>query len=508
MERSLADFAASGHWDGPAPTLRVAIIGGGFSGAVTAIHLAGLLPAPARIDVIEPRAMLGGGVAYSATDPAHRINVPATRMVVFGDDPTQFDRWMRAHGALQDDPAALWQDGSAFPQRAVFGRYIAQLAANAAHARPGVTLRHVKDRVAAIAAGTGVYRLTLAGGGMLAADLVILAVSHPPPSVPAALRAAQAQGAPVIADPWRPGALDAIPPEAGVVIVGTGLTMADAAATLHRRGHRGPILAVSRRGLLSRGHAFGDIAKRDGFETAPPCRTALGLTRAIRAQIATAQAEGAPWQAVFDDVRANAPRLWAALDNAERRRIVRHIRPFWDVHRFRVAPQPEAAIATMRARGQFTSAAASLRRAAWDGAVLSLTLHPRWAPSGAERVVQAGAVIVTTGPAHGSILASNPALASLAAAGLVQPDQIGLGLEVDAGNRAVGRDGTARPDLFVVGPLARGRVGELMGLPQVSTHAQDVAEQAAAWLRRRRHAGNGDVANDASPAEGAAAFPP
>ena len=510
MEQNVADFAPvpSGGPDRPLRAPRVVIVGGGFSGAVAAIHLAGLLPAPAQIEVIEPRAMLGGGVAYSATDPAHRINVPATRMVVFAGDPTQFDRWMRMNAVLDGDPAALWHDGEAFPQRGVFGRYIAQLAADAGRARPGIILRHVRDSAVEIAAAAAGYRVTLSGGATLPADLVILAVSHPPPAMPVALRAVHAQGAPVIADPWRPGALDAIPPDAGVVVVGTGLSMADAAATLDRRGHRGPILAVSRRGLLSRGHAFGDAAKRSWFETAPVCRTALGLTRAIRAQIDAAGAAGAPWQAVFDDVRSSAPRLWAALDVAERRRLVRHIRPFWDVHRFRVAPQPEAAIAAMRARGQFSSVAASLRWAAWDGDTIALTLHPRRAPEDSVRRVEAGAVIVTTGPGHGSILATNLALASLAAAGLVQDDAAGLGLEVDAAYRAVGRDGSARPDLFVAGPLARGRVGELMGLPQVSAHAQEVAELAATWLRRRQPAASGPAANDAALATEAPASSP
>jgi uncharacterized NAD(P)/FAD-binding protein YdhS len=458
--------------------MRVAIVGGGFSGAVTAMHLARNASIPLAIDIIEPRATLGGGVAYSATDPAHRINVPASRMTVFADDPTQFDRWLRTHAALDGDPAALWRDGSAFPQRGLFGRYIAELVADAGTATPGVTIHHRRGTVRDIAHGPGGFTLFMQDGGTLRADLVVLAVSHPPPAVPAPLRAARAAGAPVIEDPWRPGALDAIAPEASVLVVGTGLTMADMVSTLDRRGHRGPIMAVSRRGQLSRGHAFGDIAKRNWFADSPPCPTALGLCQAVRAQVLAAWLEGQPWQAVFDDIRANARRLWAALDTTERRRLLRHLRPYWDVHRFRIAPQAEQTIARLRARGLFRSLAATLRGASWDGARLHVRLHQRGDAAGREVEIAADAVIVTTGPAHDSAIAANPALASLARAGLIRPDAVGLGLDVDASNWAIGADGVALPTLLVAGPLARGQVGELMGLPQVSDHAAQVAQTA------------------------------
>jgi uncharacterized NAD(P)/FAD-binding protein YdhS len=461
---------------------RIAIVGGGFSGAVAALHLARTASIPLNIDIYEPRAVLGGGVAYSATDPAHRINVPASRMTVFADDPQQFDRWLRVTGTLEDDPAALWADGSAFPQRGVFGRYIAALVDEAGRASRCATIRHVRLAVSAISAGAPGFPLRLQDGSETRADLLILAVSHPPPAVPGPLREIWMQGGPVFADPWKPGALDTISADARVLVVGTGLTMADVVSTLDRRGHRGPITALSRRGQLSRGHALGAVAKRDWFGTCQPSATASGLCRQVRAQVRKAAGEGQPWQAVFDDIRANARRLWAALDITERRRLLRHLRPYWDVHRFRIAPQAERTIARLRQRGQFSSLAAALRGARWDGAEVRVQLHRRGASIADEETLAADVVIVTTGPSHMDAIATNPALASLAEAGLILPDRLGLGLEVDDLNHAVGADGSANHRLLVVGPLARGHVGELMGLPQVSEHAESVAATAMAAM--------------------------
>jgi uncharacterized NAD(P)/FAD-binding protein YdhS len=476
---------------------RVAIIGGGFSGAVTAINLARIARQKLSIDVIEPRAMLGGGVAYSSGDPAHRINVPASRMTVFTDGAGEFDRWVRTSGRLDDDTQAIWEGDHAFPRRGVFGRYIAELVAEASRDHPHAPIIHHRSTATDIAARPSGFAVTLASGDVLAADVVILAVSHPPPAVPGSLRAALAQGAPIIADPWRHGALDALAPDAHVLIVGTGLSMADIVASLAQRGFAGRITAVSRRGLLSKGHDFAPNAGWDAFKTLKLADTARGLLLLVREQVCLASAAGVPWQAVFDDVRAHGGRIWAALPVREQRRLVRHLRPYWDVHRFRIAPQAEAAIAALRTEGRLSHIAGSLLGATWDGGSLAVTLRPR-RQAGRAMVLDVDAAVVTTGPAHSDILQASGAIASLARQTLIQGDPVGLGLLVDPLSRPVAADGGIRPDLFVAGPLARGRFGELMGLPQVSEHAAAVAQSAAAFLAIRVNGPDRLVGNDAA----------
>jgi uncharacterized NAD(P)/FAD-binding protein YdhS len=295
------------HGGGPT---RVAVIGGGFCGAFFAAQLARYSEVPVTISVIEPRAMLGGGVAYSTTDAAHRINVPAARMTLFPENPSDFDTWFRQGREIDDDPEALWSDGSAYPRRAVFGRYVAQIVASQARNPNGAAIEHVRQIARAVVKTAAGYTIDLADGGELAADIVVLATSHPPPGVPALITRELGGDAAVIADPWRPGALEPIAPDDDVLIIGTGLTMADVVASLNLKGHRGRITAFSRRGLLPRGHA--EMAASEpftGFTDRAPPKSVLGLLRHIRAIIEVRRADHLPWQAVFDDVRANGQRF-------------------------------------------------------------------------------------------------------------------------------------------------------------------------------------------------------
>ncbi len=184
----------------------IVIIGGGFSGAAVAIELLRLAPNGVRVTLLEPRQTPGAGVAYSTAEPTHRINVPAARMQLTGDEEGAFDRWYRRQPAFAADAQALRPDGSVYPQRGQFGRYVAQRFSDAAAASGG-RLRHLRDRAFAFDQGT----VRTEGGLQLKADLLVLAISHPPPSLPAQAEAWRHHPA-LIANPWQPGALDAIAP--------------------------------------------------------------------------------------------------------------------------------------------------------------------------------------------------------------------------------------------------------------------------------------------------------
>ncbi|STR52462.1 FAD-dependent oxidoreductase [Klebsiella oxytoca] len=351
-----------------------------------------------------------------------------------------------------------------------FGRYVAQRFAEEARASAG-RLTHLREQALSIHHG----EVVTDSGRRLSADLLVLAISHPPPSLPT-LTMPFATHPALIANPWRAGVLEAIAPEASVAIVGTGLTMADTVATLTRLGHRGPITAFSRRGLLSRSNLSGSGDPWPGEYDRGSLRQRL---RQIREDIARAEQQGLAWQVVMDAVRNQGQRIWQGLTVADRQRFLRHLRSYWDVHRYRIAPQVAGVIEQRQRDGSLRVLAARLTALEGDAQRLTLTLALRY---GEAQRVSADHVILTTGPAHGALTDSQPLLRQLSQDGLIRADAFGLGLDVDLRSRAIGREGQANPKLLVSGPAARARFGELMGLPQVADHAADVAAEALQTL--------------------------
>jgi uncharacterized NAD(P)/FAD-binding protein YdhS len=446
----------------------IAIVGGGFTGAAIAFHLA-VAGARARILLFEPRALLGAGLAYGGSDPTHRINVPATRMSLIPGDDAHFARWLESSGELAADPGAL-VGGDAYATRQAFGRYVD------AALRPHVAAKrvvHIADKIVSAEKTNPGWALRTARGEAFTADLLVLATTHPAPGVPGPF-AAFRDDPRLIADGLADGALDAIQPDDRVLIVGAGLTGADVVCALDSRGHKGPITMISRRGLRPKRQAETAYPPEGDFYS-HPARGAAQLVGDIRRAIRKAVAQGRTWHPVIDAVRAQGGLIWGALDAQAQRRIVRHLRPYWDVHRFRAAPQVDAIIDRKIAEGSLDLRKAHLgavkRRP--DGFVVGL----RQRRDAAATTQTFGRIVVATGPAHRDIVHAQPYLGALWETGLIAPDSAGLGLRTSRSGRAIGASGEAEPSLFIAGPLARGTFGELMGLPQVSTYARFIAEE-------------------------------
>jgi len=479
----------------PAGARRVVIVGGGFSGACAAVQLVRRSPAPLAITLVDPAERPGRGLAYSATDPDHRLNAPAYVHSMVPDDAWHFSRWVQAEGLLARDPQALRPDGAAYPRRADFGRYLEQtLQAHRHWPATGSTITPLQGMANHVGAGEGTgdgttaLAVHTAAGQVLPADLVLLATGNPLPRLQPPFDPALAGHPAVVENPLDTPRLHGIAADARVLLVGTGLTALDVLSTLVRRGHRGGLVAVSRRGLrprplgpmpaaLARANDPAALAQLPGHlvldRLAGPVPAFLAAPavppdvrqwlRALRRQIARAQAEGGSWYGPFDDLRDAVWQLWPTLPAAQQRRFLARLRTWYDVHRFRSAPQNDERIAPALATGQLRFLAARLQSvaAAADAPGIAVTMALRG--EAGPRHERFDAVINCTGLDPAAALAANPLLSALARTGWLRRDPSGLGFEVDAHGCVVGADGRARPALRLVGPPTAGHCGDPLG---------------------------------------------
>lgn len=425
----------------------VAIVGGGFSGAMLAARLAELGVASTLID---RTGTFGLGVAYSTPFDGHLLNVRSNRMSAVQSRPDDFVTWLATHHPDRADP-----DG--FAPRRLYGLYVEDRLAGAEVDHPGLI-----ERVTGEAAAVEGSSVRLADGRVVAADVVVLATGNPAPRT--ASPSHDGPAGRVIGDPWAPCALDRIDVEDDIVIVGTGLTMVDMVLWLQGRGWRGRATALSRRGLKPRAH----LVQHD--EPLLPTEALMRGPASERLAEARRLAGTHGWRSVMEGLRPLTAELWADADPVTRARFVRHLRPWWDVHRHRIADSISDAIARLEADGRLTVVAGRVQRI--DQAAEGIALHwrPRYGPD--QPPLRALWLIDCTGPGHDP--AKDTLTGPLIASGRARLDPLRLGLELDAQGRVMTSDGSPDPRLFVLGPPARAAFWETIAVPDIRNRVEDV----------------------------------
>jgi uncharacterized NAD(P)/FAD-binding protein YdhS len=417
---------------------------------------------PCQVHLIERRSAFGKGLAYSTGNPDLLLNVRTGRMSAFEDDPEHFLRWLSEQG---DTGAA---DPAAFVSRVLYGRYIrAILDEQLCRKKENISLNLLSGEAERLAFDEEQATIALAGGQSLNVDAVILAVGNFPPDSPDALEGLRGS-ARYIADPWNEPLLDAISPQAPVLVIGTGLTMVDFVLSLFGRGHRGPILAISRRGLLPHWHDAVS-APAPWHDLSRP----VGLSQLLRQT--RKKVERDDWRAVIDGMRPHLPHWWQEMSVIERRRFLRHLRPWWDIHRHRLAPQVGEQLDLALETGRLRVAAGQI--VAVEAAVDGLRVVYR-SRGGEERCrVEVGYIVNCSGPASDFSRISQPLIRNLLDDGMVRPDPLQLGLDVDDDLRLLGRRGQPNSRLFALGPVTKGHFWEATAVPEIRRQAEWLAKQ-------------------------------
>ncbi len=445
----------------------VAIVGAGFSGALLAVHLT--RQAVGRLDIvlIDRAGSRGRGLAYSADNPNHLLNVRVENMSALPEHPNHFRDWLERR-------TGETLDALAFVSRGLYGAYIEEILSTAVAGASGrVSITPVTADCVDIRRNGG-WRLGLADGDEVAADAVALCLGHFPPQFPGAVGAALASDPRAIRDPWRSDSFAAVAPDDRVVIVGSGLTMADVVIELQDRAHRGPIVVVSRHGLLPTVHAPTTVWPSFIDPDRLP-QTSVALVRLMRREAAEARAKGVDWRPVVDSLRPHLIRLWRALPLDEQRRALRHLRAYWDVHRHRVAPEIDARLSALRAEERLTVVAGALMGGRSTPEAVEIDVRLR----GGERIatLSADRIVNCTGPTTAFARIGDPLVRALLGKGLAKPDRVGLGLEVTAECAVIDASDHPHDSLFATGPLTRGAFWEMLAVAELRRQAPETARR-------------------------------
>lgn len=432
------------------------------------MNLLRVLRPPVSMAIVGDDPGFGRGTAYRTDLRVHRLNVAAARMSVYADEPDDFLAWLGSrHGSVSPDGYAARTD---------YGLYLRDRMASALRDRDRTCqVDFIKAKATSCdASGPPTFRFTLDNGERLCASNVVLAFGVGSADIPVAADRIDAQAERrIIRNPWRLNWLSKVRTTDTVLMLGSGLTMIDQVLALFARGHEGKVHVLSRRGLVSHSHATSKLtAVTPVF---PESREISALLASLRAQARATK----DWRALMDGLRSRTQTLWQELDTDQRSRFLRHALPWWNIHRHRLAPAVHRQFEALRKADAVSVHAGKL------GAIRSsptgLRLGYRERGTRIERDLSVDWIVNCTGMER-SGLAQSPLLNSMIELGLIVPDDLGLGVAVDATSRVIGADGLANAGLMAVGQLTAGRFWEITAVPDIRVQARDIARVIASRL--------------------------
>ena len=454
----------------------VVIVGGGFSGCVTAVNLVRLTDAPLKVTVINAGHPLGRGIAYGTRRPEHLLNVVARNMSALADQPSHFLDWLGTRSDFSHLPVAQLRE--LFVPRRVYGDYLQSLflwyTSAFADGRK-VRIDPREGKVVDIVPTGDCVTVVTESGEPLAADKVVLATGNAPPAdtLGEGLRHPY-----YFRNPWE-GWEERLPAGGSVVLLGTGLTMVDAFLTLSAVGWQGEIVAVSRNGLLPLSHFKGP--DYPDFPGTDPSRLSLEeVRRLLETHCEQLRDRGINPAILVDKLRPFTQQMWKHFTLAEKQRFLREFRTPWNVRRHRVAESIHREVAEAVSSGRLRICKGSIQALVETTKGLDVVL------AGEEKnLLHSDIVINCTGPAdrftEGSMLYGN-----LLSRGLVSTDEMGLGVRATDTFALLDEDGVRSPWLLAVGPPLKGMLWESTAVPELRNQAFRAAEVIVSDLHALR----------------------
>lgn len=449
----------------------IAIIGGGFCGILTAIHLLRDNGLPLHIHIINKGYAFARGVAYDPHTALLLLNVPNGRMSAFPDMPDHFVLWlMKKHGYADNDKLA-----AEYSTRQQYGDYLDSLWQNAMDnlgVNKSLSIYH--DQADDIIEDGRHLKICLRDNPALIADVAILATGNNRPHFVAGLHESLKKSGRYFGDPWKKGCVENTGAYHDVLIVGNGLTMVDAVIGLAENGFKQTIHTVSPHGYRLN-PSQEDIPPYNDNEIATIAGQEASLIKLVNTFNKHRKIADRLNQSVYplvDSLRPKIQTLWLSFSAREKQQFISYLSIFWERVRHRLPAWMYAVIENMRAEGKLVTHKGHIVSAAEADGMVKVVLN-----CGTYiKHLTVQRIINCTGPEIKINRLENELLNNLAQKGIINAAPCHLGIHTHPDGRVITTEGMRKDNLFVIGSNLKGMLWESTAVPELREQAQKLAQ--------------------------------
>jgi len=452
----------------------IAIIGGGFCGTMTAVHLLQSANIPLKLTIINSGYLPGKGVAYSPYSNTHLLNVVAGNMSAFPDKPADFVDWVHEHKEYAGIEKKLL--ARTFLPRSLYGEYLENLWSNAVkNKRSDTELNIIDDQAIDVEVGENTVAVLLKSGKQVNANKLILATGNSEPKDPSIPNVSFFSSPHYFRNSWKSDSVKHTKQGKDVLILGSGLTMVDTVLGLIENGFHGKIYSLSPHGFGILPHRHGGVeytALENELQKPYKLQT---LVRLVHKHIRIVRKLGISAEPIIDSLRPHTQEIWQSLSPAERKYFMNSkLRHLWGVARHRLPVHIHDTIQNLRIQEKLVVLAGNLRDIRETEDTVEVNFYNR--RSGKNEVLSVERVINCTGPESSIKRTGNLVLQNMWKRGILTADPIELGINTDVDTfKIIDKYGDKLNNVFTLGTNLRGMLWESTAVPELRKQAAKLA---------------------------------
>jgi len=450
----------------------VAIIGGGFCGLMTAVHLM-KSTAALKIIIINEGYPFGKGVAYSAHTEKYLLNVRAINMSAFTDVPMHFVEWLQGQKKYKHIARNILVN--VYVPRKIYGQYLASIWQQALENKPAhVEIELVHQKATDIQQHNSTYHILLNNDDILHTDMVILATGNTAPRELDIPNKSFLQSKKYFQNPWTKECVSNVKQEESILIVGNGLTMIDTLQGIKENGFNGTVYSLSPNGVALQPHKYNLLVYDKVIEELPQDFTLYNMFTLVHAHAKALTAVGIGPHLIIDALRPYIQQIWQAFTLEEKRKFLKRLSHAWTVLRHRIPLHIHEQVQDMRLQKQLVTFSGRIKNITEDAGKVQVTFLNKKTKN--LEVIEADRVMNCTGTEANVCRSANELLRNLAAQGTIVPDALQLGVEADPVSGAViNINGVKNETMFTIGGNLKGILWESTAVPDLRMQTRRLA---------------------------------
>lgn len=428
----------------------IAIVGGGISGTLVVLNCLKHAAKAITIHWYDKSNQFAKGYAYSTSNNLHLLNVRASNMSAFPDEPSHFINWLQKNN--------LPYAPTDFVPRTIYGNYICDTFNQFKAQNPLVTINQYPFEVTQINKSETDFEI-ITSSTKNNCHFVVFAVGNFLPAHPKSTNLDYTAQPNYFQNPFSKDITKHVNEAKSVTIIGSGLTMVDVVLTLSSNDYKGKINVISPHGYLPNSHSEPPHNAINPFLENTKKYTLLEVLSITNKQLKLAKKENNNWFGVIDSLRPFTQTLWLNFSLNDKKHFLRHLRHKWGVARHRSPQQSMYVVQNLINNHKLQLIKARLKSISFVNSQFQIDFS-----NNSLNTINTDVLINCTGPESNFEKIDQPLIQNLLKSNIIACDGLKYGLNCTF-------EGEISPNFYTLGPPLKGILWESIAVPEIRQQA-------------------------------------